>query len=199
MITTIIFDFYDVYVKGLIGSHKYFEKELSVSISDEYFYNENFNKFMLGQITEDEHWKSVIKTNFWNISIDLLKDAARKSFTEIKGTREIIEKLKKAGYTLALLSNHGKEWAQYCERKYSYHKLFKHIVYSFQAGITKPNKEIFLLILKKLQVKPQECLYIDDYEDNILAAESLGMKAIQFISSADLKKRLRKVLNDVKI
>jgi len=64
------------------------------------------------------------------------------------------------------------------------------------VGFSKPNKEIFLLVLKKLQVKPQECLFIDDYKNNILAAESLGMKAIQFISSTDLKKKLRRVLNN---
>lgn len=199
MITTIIFDFYDVYVKGLIGSHKYFEKELSAPVSEEYFYNEYYEKFVIGQLSEDEYWKSVIKQNSWNISVNQLKNAARKNFTEIKGTREIIERLKKEGYTLILLSNHGKEWVEYCERKYSYHKLFKHVVYSFQVGLTKPNKEIFLLVLKKLQLKPQECLFIDDYKNNILAAESLSMKAIQFISSTDLKKRLRKVFNDVKI
>lgn len=195
MITTIIFDFYDVYVKGLIGSHKYFEKELSTPVSEEYFYNEYYEKFVIGQISEDNYWKSVIKENSWDIPVDQLKNAARKSFIEIKGTREIMEKLKKEGYTLILLSNHGKEWAEYCERKYSYHKLFKHVVYSFQVGLTKPNKEIFLLVLKKLQVKPQECLFIDDYKNNILAAESLGMKTIQFISSADLKKKLRKMIN----
>lgn len=191
MITTIIFDFYDVYMEGIIGSHKYFEKELSTPVSEEYFYNEDHNKFMLGQITEDKYWESVIKMNSWNISVNLLKNAARKNFTEIKGTREIIERLQKQGYTLALLSNHGKEWAEYCERKYSYHKFFRHVVYSFQVGITKPNKEIFLLILKQLQAKPQECLFIDDYENNIATAKKLGFNVIQFTSVKNLRKRLK--------
>ncbi|OGE27660.1 hypothetical protein A3B42_02420 [Candidatus Daviesbacteria bacterium RIFCSPLOWO2_01_FULL_38_10] len=196
MITTIIFDLSNVYLEGILGSHIYFEKKLGTLVSDEYFYNEGFDKFMLGQLKEDEYWRSVIKKNSWDISVDQLKNAARKNFTEIKGTREIIEKLKKKGYILILLSNNGKEWAEYCERKYSYHKLFKHVVYSYKVGFSKPNKEIFLLVLKKLQVKPQECLFIDDYKNNILAAESLGMKAIQFISSTDLKKKLRRVLNN---
>src|SRR3989338_7059627 len=173
MITTIIFDLSNVYLEGILGSHIYFEKK-----------------------KKENNGGLLIKKNSWDISVDQLKNAARKNFTEIKGTREIIEKLKKKGYILILLSNNGKEWAEYCERKYSYHKLFKHVVYSYKVGFSKPNKEIFLLVLKKLQVKPQECLFIDDYKNNILAAESLGMKAIQIISSTDLKKKLRRVLNN---
>ncbi|MBU1000292.1 HAD family phosphatase [Patescibacteria group bacterium] len=191
MITTIIFDLSDVYLEGIIGSHKYFEKKLDIPVSGEYFYNEGFEKFMFGQITEDEYWRSVIKTNLWDIPVGELKNAARKNFTEIKGTREIIEKLKKEDYTLILLSNHGKEWVEYCERKYSYHKLFKHVIYSFQVGFTKPNKRIFLLTLKKLQVKPQECLFIDDYINNIITAEKLGFNVIQFTSAKNLEKKLK--------
>lgn len=196
MINTIIFDLSNVYLEGILGSHRYFEKKLGTPVSEEYFYNEDFKKFMLGQLTEDEYWKSVIKENSWDISVNHLKKAARKNFTEIKGTREIIEKLKKEGYMLILLSNNAKEWAEYCERKYSYHKLFKHVVYSYQAGYSKPNKQIFNLLIKKLHFKPQECLFIDDYKNNILTAESLGMKTIQFVSPTDLKKKLKKFFRE---
>lgn len=190
MVTTIIFDLSNVYLEGILGSHTYFEKKLGTPVSDKYFYNEHFEKFMLGQVTEDEYWKSVIKKNSWDISVDELKNAARKNFTEIKGTREIIERLKKEGYILLLLSNHAKEWVEYCERKYSYHKLFEQVVYSYQVGFTKPNKEIFLLTLRKLQAKPQECLFIDDYQKNLDAAEKLGMNTILFTSADTLRSGL---------
>lgn len=192
MITTIIFDLSNVYLEGILGSHIYFEKKLGTPVHDEYFYNEGFKKFMLGQLSEDEYWKSVIKKNSWDISVNQLKSAARKNFTEIKGTREIIERLKKEGYILLLLSNNAREWAEYCERKYSYHKLFKHIVYSYQVGFSKPDKEIFNLLIKKLYLKPQECLFIDDYVKNIEAAKELGMETIQFTSAKGLKKQLLK-------
>lgn len=190
MITTIIFDLSSVYLEGIVGSHKYFEKEIDTPVSDEYFYNEDFNKFMTGQLTEDEYWKSVIKENSWDISTNKLKSAARKNFTEIKGTREIIESLQRKGYKLGLLSNHAREWIEYCELTYDYHKLFDKIVYSYAVGVSKPNKDIFLSLLKKLRVKPQECLFIDDYIKNIETAKELGMETIQFTSAKDLKEHL---------
>lgn len=190
MITTIIFDLSNVYLEGIIGSHKYFEKKLSTPMSDEYFYNEDFEKFMLGQLTEDEYWRSVIKKNSWDISVDHLKSAARKNFTEIKGTRKIIEDLRQKGYKLGLLSNHAREWVEYCETTYKYHHLFHKVVYSYEIGVSKPNKDIFLNILKKLKVKPEACLFIDDYIKNIETAKELGIQAIQFTSAAKLKKDL---------
>lgn len=186
MITTIIFDLSNVYLEGILGSHRYFEKKLGTSVPDEYFYNEEFNKFMLGQITEDVYWKAVIENNSWDISAEDLKKAARKNFTEIKGTRQIIERLKKEGYILILLSNNGKEWAEYCEKKYSYHKLFNHVIYSYQVNISKPNKKIFSLLLTKIDKKPEECLFIDDYTKNIQAANDLGISTIQFTTPKNL-------------
>lgn len=193
MIKTIIFDLSDVYLKGIFGSHIYLEKKLVMPVSNEYFYNEEFNKFMLGQITEDKYWKVVIEKNSWNISVDELKIEIRKNFTEIKGTREIIENLKKMGYVLVLLSNHGKEWVEYCENRYSYHKLFNHVAYSYQMGLSKPNKEIFRQLITELRLKPEECLFIDDNKNNVLAAQSLRMETIQFTSATDLRKRLEKI------
>lgn len=120
-----------------------------------------------------------------------MKNAVRKNFKEINGTRKIIEKLKQKGFRLGLLSNNAKEWVEYCEINYKYHKLFDAVLYSCEVGISKPNKDIFKLILKKLKVKPQETLYIDDYIKNINSAKKLGINAIHFITPSDLKKKLR--------
>lgn len=192
MIETIIFDLSDVYIKGIFGSHVHLEKKMHVPVSDEYFYNDYFHKFMLGQISENDYWKIVIKKNSLNISVEELKKEIRKNFIEIKGVRDIIEKLKKRGYILVMLSNHGKEWVEYCENKYSYHKLFHSVIYSYQVKLSKPDKKIFNLLIAKLHLKPRECLFIDDNKNNVLAAESFGMKTIQFINVEDLEKNLKK-------
>lgn len=193
MLTTVIFDLSDVFLEGILGSHKFFEEKLSTPVSEEYFYNEGFKKFMLGQLTEDEYWKSVIKKNSWDIPISHLKKAARKNFTEIKGTRKIIEELKQSGYKLGLLSNHAKEWIVYCETTYKYHNLFHEVLYSYEVSFSKPDKNIFFLMLKKLNVKPEECLFIDDYIKNIESAKQLGIETIHFTSPDKLKKQLREL------
>lgn len=192
MITTIIFDLSDVYIQGIYGSHTRLEKVLSVPVSDLYFDHKSFYQFLLGQITEDEYWKSIIKKNSWNISVDLLKKNIRKNFIEIQGTRQIIEQLKRNGYMLVLLSNHAKEWAEYCEKKFSYHTLFEQTLYSYQIGLSKPDKKIFRILLKNIKKKAEECLFIDDNAKNIYIADQIGMKTIQFASPHQLKNELIK-------
>ncbi len=192
MITTVIFDIGEVYLHLLTGSAKYVQQKMGISVSETYFY-EGLDPLMLGQNTENEYWENMIKKNSWNISVEDLKELVRKNFKEVKGTRKIIENLRQKGYKLALLSNHVKEWVEYSELIFDYHKLFHHTFYSYHLNLIKPDKDIFLALLKKLQVKPQECLFVDDSIKNIEAARELGMKTIQFISAKKLKKELKEL------
>lgn len=189
MITTIIFDLSDVYLRGVSGTGQYLKQK----ITDSQLLTFELDQLFLGEISEDEFWKKMIKRHSWNIPVKDLKIAVRKNFQEIKGVRDIIEKLKKKGYKFGLLSNHAKEWIQYCEITYKYHHLFDTILYSFEAKLSKPDKEIFKLILKKLDVKAEECLYIDDYIKNIETAKKLNIKTIHFTSVEDLKEKLKKL------
>lgn len=191
MINTIIFDLSDVYLRGVSGSGKYLEKILGNKITDDDLLFAELDQLFLGEITEDEYWQLVVKRNSWTISINELKNAARKNFKQIRGMRKIIEKLRLNGYKLGLLSNHVKEWVEYCELTFDYRQLFHHVVYSYEVRLSKPNKGIFLDILKKLRSKPKECLFIDDYIKNIATAQKLGFNVIQFTSPKELRKRLQ--------
>ena len=198
-ITTIIFDLSEVYLKGLYKVEEKLEPILNIS-SAEIFKILNlpeedkaFDLLMLGKISEDEYWKKILAATKWPISLDALKKAARDNFTEIEGTREIILKLREKGLKLGLLSNHCKEWIGYCEKKFDYHKLFHETAYSFEIGASKPDKKSYQYILKKLNAKPKECLFIDDSKKNIQSAEKLGIKGICFKTPSQLKKELNKI------
>lgn len=191
MINTIIFDLSDVYLHGIVGTEKHIRSKIKISDADLLVYE--LDQLLLGKITEDEYWNLISKKNSWEIPIDDLKNAVRKNFQEIKGTRKIIEKLKQNGYKLGLLSNHAKEWVEYCEIKYNYHQLFHNILYSYEVKLSKPSKDIFLVLFKRLNVKAKDCLFIDDNKKNVEIAKELGMQTIHFISAFDLKKKLFKL------
>ncbi|MFH1751824.1 MAG: HAD family phosphatase [archaeon] len=192
MIKTIIFDLAEVYLKGTAGLKDYFKDKLLFKASDlkGKVKDIEFNLFMEGKITEDEFWKKIIQRNNLNITIEELKKVVREEFDEIEGTREIIEKLKSKGFKLGLLSDHSREWVDYCNKKFDYHKLFHSTLYSFEAECLKTDKRIFELILEKLGEKPEDCLFIDDKKENIDIAKSIGLKTIQFKDAEQLKKEL---------
>ncbi len=192
MIRTIIFDLSEVYLKGLKGLEDKLEPLLNVPAEEihERFHNKELTLLFSGKISEIKYWESLIEQNNWNIKVTALERLIRENFTEIKGTRRIIEELKENGLKLGLLSVHAKEWVEFCEQKYDYHKLFNEIVYSFEIGELKPAREPFEIILKKLRVNSQECIFIDDSQQNLFTAESMGMKTIQFKDSIQLHRDL---------
>jgi HAD superfamily hydrolase (TIGR01509 family) len=66
------------------------------------------------------------------------------------------------------------------EREFLWIHNFDALVWSFQHQMAKPDPAIYRLVLEKLNVRPEESLFLDDKLVNIEAAQALGMHAIQF-------------------
>lgn len=63
--------------------------------------------------------------------------------------------------------------------------------YSFMVGSMKPDHLIYEHAIRKCGFRPEEILFIDDLEANVLAARDLGLKSIQFTTMDKLKDELR--------
>ncbi len=96
-------------------------------------------------------------------------------------------------YTVSILSNsdpvHEKRM-----RKEGVLQLFKKPVLSHRVGLTKPDKKIFILALKRLGLKAPECVFIDDVQRNTVAAKKLGFKTILFGDKRQCEKELKAFL-----
>ncbi|MHA8049976.1 HAD family hydrolase [Aquirufa sp. ROCK-SH2] len=57
--------------------------------------------------------------------------------------------------------------------------LFSEIFYSFELGLTKPDENIYQLVLNKLELSAQDLIFFDDNAYNIQAAQKLGIHAFQ--------------------
>lgn len=191
MITTIILDLSEVYLHGLLGIEKHLEKKHGIIIENKAWQSLTLRKLFHGEIGEEAFWQEMIIVHRMTITVVGLKEAIRQNFKEIKGTRKIIETLKENGYKLGLLSVHAREWIDYCEKEFDYHKLFDAIVYSFEVGVSKPDKKAYKIILKRLKAKPEECVFIDDNLKNLKTAKQLGIETIRFQNAQQLKKDLR--------
>lgn len=194
MITTIIFDLSEVQLKGFYGVEKIIAKKLGLGEEEtkQLLYIPELEQLFLGKISEDDYWGHVLEKNNWNISISELKRTIRNNIEAIDGTKEIIEQLHKKGFKLGLLSDHAREWIEYCEKKFKYHKLFHSKVYSFEIEARKPDEKTFFEILKRLNEKPETCLFVDDLQKNIDGAKKLGMDTILFKNPKQLKRDLKK-------
>ncbi|OIP28175.1 hypothetical protein AUK22_04530 [bacterium CG2_30_54_10] len=79
----------------------------------------------------------------------------------IPGTHKILEKLSRKKYFLGVISNSdGRVLAQLEQAKLE--KYFSFILDSHVVGCEKPNKEIFLMALRKSGLPPEQVLFIGD-------------------------------------
>ena len=59
--------------------------------------------------------------------------------------------------------------------------LFDDIVCSADVGMAKPDARVYALAARRLGLPPEECVFVDDLESNVDAADAAGMQGVQFL------------------
>ena len=88
----------------------------------------------------------------------------------------VLPVVREAGLRTGLLSN---SWGVADYPRDLFPGLFDVVVISAEVGMRKPEERIFLHIAGLLGLTPQECVFIDDIQANVVAAfEAVGMTAV---------------------
>jgi len=111
----------------------------------------------------------------------------------IVGTLELLQELRGAGYALHALTNWSAEKFTVAERRFDFATWFDQVVVSGREGICKPDPAIFHILLDRIGRSATDCLFVDDSEANVRAAERLGLTAILFLSPEQLSDELRQL------
>jgi len=85
-------------------------------------------------------------------------------------------------YRLAIISNDSSRWSKYLREKFDINKFFDVISISGDLKIQKPDERIFQLTIEHLGCNAEDCLYVDDREENLEAASKVGMNTVLFNS-----------------
>jgi putative hydrolase of the HAD superfamily len=83
-------------------------------------------------------------------------------------------------YKTGILSNSWVGAREKEEARYGFSSLCDTIVYSHEEGLEKPDSRFYRIICERLEVKPEEALFLDDVKANVAAARVLGMQAVLF-------------------
>jgi HAD superfamily hydrolase (TIGR01509 family) len=95
-------------------------------------------------------------------------------------------------YRIFLLSNtnsiHFQQYTDDFYEKYSIQMidLFDALFLSYEIGIHKPDEGIYTHVLKYANLKPSECVFIDDSLPNIEAAALIGIAGIHIDKGQDV-------------
>ena len=93
-------------------------------------------------------------------------------------------RLRQKGYKVCLLSNTNPFMTMWTEspefdgHRHPISHYFDKLYLSYECGVMKPAPEIFHMMLKGQDAKPEETLFIDDSETNVKVAQSLGIHTL---------------------
>lgn len=96
-------------------------------------------------------------------------------------------------FNLFLLSNTDSAHINFIDKNFPFVKLLKKRVLSYKVKMNKPEKKIFRYTLQKYNLEPSKTLLIDDVKENIIASESVGMKAIHYKNHKTFLKQFSKL------
>jgi putative hydrolase of the HAD superfamily len=98
-----------------------------------------------------------------------------------------IPKIKQAGFRLGILSNMGYGVLDFMRPRFEWLNEFDQLTWSCELGVVKPDPAIYLHTVKKLKVSPDQALFIDNLEKNIVGAEAVGLHANLFVNVEQLQ------------
>ena len=104
---------------------------------------------------------------------------------------DLIRALRQAGLRTALLSN---SWGNDDYRRDLFPELFDVVVISAEVGMRKPEERIFRHATELLGLEPAQCVFIDDIEQNITMARSLGLAAVHHRTAPETVRELSGLL-----
>ncbi len=102
----------------------------------------------------------------------------RKQIKLSPGTRDLLEIISKTNLKSALVTASNKEQTNLILEKTRSKKYFDIVITGNDVKNRKPDPECYMLAAKKLDLRPKECVVIEDSIVGLTAAKEAGMKCI---------------------
>lgn len=179
MIKAIIFDFGDIFVNLDKPAtfrelkHHSIEDFTDTLVKNNLDYEKGLissEEFITAYLTEYSQLDREKVTQSWNA---ILKDFPEYRFRFIKKLSE------EKKYKLILLSNTNAIHIEWIKEKVPFFEEFKKCFDAFylshEINFRKPDAEIYEFVLNEHNLKPEECLFIDDTKENTDAAAAIGI------------------------
>ncbi|MEV2279345.1 HAD-IA family hydrolase [Nocardiopsis sp. NPDC049922] len=153
---------------------------------------ELFQRLELGHITQTD-WNKGFAALIGVAPDDLMARYLHDAFPAYQMLK-VARQARAAGVKTAVLSNSlGREpYDPYAG--FDLHNTFDEVVLSTDHGIRKPDPAIFHLVLDKLDVPAERCVFVDDSEKNLAAAHQLGITSLLALDEDVAAPRLREML-----
>ena len=154
---------------------------------------ELFRRFDGGVVTPYEVFERVTGLVGADISYEAFFEMYNDIFSLNAPAVDILARVKAAGYKTLLLSNTDPERFGFVRTRFPEILFFDEYVLSYELKLLKPDPAIYLAAARLAGTQPQECVFIDDMEENVKGAIATGLAGILYRPETDLAAELKKL------
>ncbi len=145
-----------------------------------------------GEISTPEFYREACRIFKKPVSYKTFKYYWNDIFWENPGMDRLLARIKKH-YPLYLISNTNHMHYTHIKKHFKLLRHFNRKFPSHEVGARKPDLKIYRRVLRKIKLRPEETVFIDDMKSFIAGARKAGMHAIRFKTRSQLIKDLRKL------
>ena len=115
-----------------------------------------------------------LQIDIWEVFMAMSKNGGglRQDLVDYVGT------LRSLGLATGIITNNLVEFRDHWRAMLPVDELFDFVIDSSEVGVRKPNPAIFEKALATGGLAPEQAIFLDDYEDNVLAARALNIRSI---------------------
>ena len=199
MIKTVIFDIGNVLVEfcwrrmfeefGLEGED--FEKMADATVR-----NDAWNEFDRGELSTEEIIDIFAKeAPEYRSYIEKIYEDPTKMIAQFAYAKPWIKEMKERGYQVYILSNWSEPTYLACkDNELDFLPLVDGVVFSFEEKLIKPDQRIFERLCSRYDINPEEAVFLDDNEANVISSRAFGLHTIHFKSYEQAKAELEALL-----
>lgn len=199
MIRNIVFDIGNV-LAGFVWKEFYesfgFSKEVFERLADATVRSSLWNEMDRGRMTDEQLLEGFIQND---PSIEKELRQVFENITPMIRRYDYaipwLKELKKRGYHVYYISNFAHKAHVECAGALDFLAEMEGGILSYQVELIKPDPEIYRLLCSRYGLKAGECVFIDDTQHNVLAAQKEGMKGILFHTLEQTKEELDHLLS----
>ncbi len=155
-----------------------------------HWHRDLIRSFDTGTISSEDFYREVIQ----RLEAEVNQETFFKIYSDVFSLNppvlDVLKRLKNQ-YKLILLSNTDVKRFGFIREAFPDVLIFDEYVLSFEVGYLKPHPQIYREALERARARAEDCVFIDDLEENIEGARNVGLETILYGPRTDLEAELR--------
>jgi len=150
--------------------------------------------YIVGQGSEADFWRVMRQRTGLSGTDNELSSKVLSSFTVRPQMMDAVRRLRETGVVVAILSDQT-DWLEILDARNGIYREFDAVFNSYRMGKGKRDPSVFADVLTRLDIRPEEALFVDDMPANVSRAMDQGLLGIVFEEEESFLRELGRVFS----